>query len=185
MLYWWPGWLICLEHEAIDVDDKVVGHSEFPTCFLACWLVDWLHVTLNRKLGFFRYALIIGPLTSSFFKPSSDKLHTRYHKSSARTRLRRVQERRYEPWRDKTNKMSVRPAKTQTSLGIRPVWPESSLSAWRNLGSLATHRVHSEILIRLSGCPGWSESSLGAQSLCWFCHVAAHMGKILLVSLLR
>ena len=29
-------------------------------------------------------------------------------------------------------------------------------------------------LIRLSGCPGWSESSLGAQSLCWFCHVAAH-----------
>ena len=30
-------------------------------------------------------------------------------------------------------------------------------------------------LIRLGGCPGWSESSLGAQSLCWFCHVAAHM----------
>ena len=24
-------------------------------------------------------------------------------------------------------------------------------------------------------CPGWSESSLGAHSLCWFCHVAAHM----------
>ena len=37
----------------------------------------------------------------------------------------------YEPWHDKTNKMSVRPAKTQISLG---------------------------------GCPGWSESSLGAQS---------------------
>ena len=66
MLYWWPDWLICLEHEAIDVDDKVVGHSEFPTFFLACWLVDWLHVTLNRKLGFFLYVLIIGPLTSSF-----------------------------------------------------------------------------------------------------------------------
>ena len=31
--------------------------------------------------------------------------------------------------RDKTNKMSVRPAKTQISLGIRPVWSESSLSA--------------------------------------------------------
>ena len=26
-------------------------------------------------------------------------------------------------------------------------------------------------LIRLGGCPGWSESSLGAHSLCWFCHV--------------
>ena len=30
---------------------------------------------------------------------------------------------------DKTNKMTVRPAKTQISLGIRPVWSESSLSA--------------------------------------------------------
>ena len=30
-------------------------------------------------------------------------------------------------------------------------------------------------LIRLGGCPGWSESSLGAQSLCWFCHVTAHV----------
>ena len=28
---------------------------------------------------------------------------------------------------DKTNKMTMRPAKTQISLGIRPVWPESSL----------------------------------------------------------
>ena len=25
-------------------------------------------------------------------------------------------------------------------------------------------------LIRLSGCPGWSGSSLGAHSFCWFCH---------------
>ena len=49
-----------------------------------------------------------------------------------------------EPWHDKTNKVSVRPAKTQISLGIRPVWSESSLSAWRKLGSLATHWVHSE-----------------------------------------
>ena len=31
----------------------------------------------------------------------------------------------YEPHRDKTNKMTVCPAKTQTSLGIRPVWSES------------------------------------------------------------
>ena len=39
-----------------------------------------------------------------------------------------------EPRHDKTNKVSVRPAKTQISLGIRPVWSESSLSAWRTLG---------------------------------------------------
>ena len=32
-----------------------------------------------------------------------------------------------EPPRNKTNKMTLRPAKTQISLGIRPVWSESSL----------------------------------------------------------
>ena len=32
----------------------------------------------------------------------------------------------------------------QISLGIRPVWSESSLSTWRKLGSLATHWAHSK-----------------------------------------
>ena len=50
----------------------------------------------------------------------------------------------YEPRHDKTNKMSVRPAKNHISLGIHPVWSESLLSAERNLGSLATHWMHSE-----------------------------------------
>ena len=36
----------------------------------------------------------------------------------------------FEPRHDKTNKMSVHPAKTQISLGICPAWSESSLSAW-------------------------------------------------------
>ena len=45
---------------------------------------------------------------------------------------------------DKTNKMTVRPAKTQISLGIRLVWSESLLSAWRKVGSLATYWAHSE-----------------------------------------
>ena len=31
-------------------------------------------------------------------------------------------------------------------------------------------------------CPGWSESSLGAQSLCWFCHVAAQLVRVLVLS---
>ena len=50
----------------------------------------------------------------------------------------------FEPRHDKTNKVNGRPAKTQISLGIRPVWSESSLSAWRHLGSLPTHWAHSE-----------------------------------------
>ena len=49
-----------------------------------------------------------------------------------------------EPRHDKTNKVSMHPATTQISLGICPVWSESSFSTWRRLGSLATHWVHSE-----------------------------------------
>ena len=45
---------------------------------------------------------------------------------------------------DKTNNVAVRPAKTKISLGIHPVWSESSLSAWRKPESLATLWVHSE-----------------------------------------
>ena len=41
------------------------------------------------------------------------------------------------PPHSKTTKWHIRPAKTQISLGIRPVWSESSLSAWIKLGSPA------------------------------------------------
>ena len=44
----------------------------------------------------------------------------------------------------KPTKWHVRPAKTQISLGIGPVWSETLLSAWRKLGSLATRWAHSE-----------------------------------------
>ena len=58
-------------------------------------------------------------------------------------------------WQNQQN--DVRPAKTQISLGIHPVWSESSLSAWRNLGPQATHWA------QCKECPGWPESLLGAQ----------------------
>ena len=44
----------------------------------------------------------------------------------------------------KPTKWSVCPTKTQISLGIHSVWSESSLSAWRKLGSLATYWALSE-----------------------------------------
>ena len=44
----------------------------------------------------------------------------------------------------KLTKWHVHPAKTLMSLDIRPVWSASSLSAWRKLGSLATHWAHSK-----------------------------------------
>ena len=45
---------------------------------------------------------------------------------------------------------------------------EESLGPWLHIERTA------KTLIRLVG----SESSLGAQSLCWFCHVAAHIDLI-------
>ena len=57
----------------------------------------------------------------------------------------------FEPPHDKINNVAVRPAKTQIrlggsqiSLGIRPVWSESSLSAWRTIGNLATQWTYTE-----------------------------------------
>ena len=44
----------------------------------------------------------------------------------------------------KPTKWYVRPTKPQISLGIRPVWSESSLSVWWKVGPLATHWAHSE-----------------------------------------
>ena len=73
----------------------------------------------------------------------------------------------------KPTKWHVHPAKTPISLGICPVWSESSLSAWRKLGSLAIHWAHSE---------DWSDWADAQADLshrwvhmpfCWFCHKAA------------
>ena len=59
----------------------------------------------------------------------------------------------FEPPHDKTNKMTVRQAKTQISLGIRPVW---SVFAVRSMGSYGPKLFFmwtSKTLIRLSGLP--------------------------------
>ena len=80
-----------------------------------------------------------------------------------------------EPRHDKINKMSVHPVKTRISLGIRPVWSESLLSAWRKLGSLATHWAHCEDSDQTGGMPRLIWVFAGRTLICWFCHVAAQM----------
>ena len=59
----------------------------------------------------------------------------------------------------KPTKWHVRPAKTLISMGIRLVWSESSLRALRIAKDLSGQRR----LIRLGGCPSWSESLRGAR----------------------
>ena len=69
----------------------------------------------------------------------------------------------------KPTKWPVRPAKTQISLGIRPDWSESSLSAWKTVGSLATQWAHSEDSDPPNQSLPWAH-----RSFCWFCREAAH-----------
>ena len=56
----------------------------------------------------------------------------------------------------KPTKWHVRPAKTQISLGIRPVWSDLRFPLEENLGPWLPIK---------RGCPGWSESSLGAHAI--------------------
>ena len=73
----------------------------------------------------------------------------------------------------KTNKMSVRPAKTQISLGIRPVWSVFSVrmkKAW-----ILSYPLSAQRRLRSAWA---SRSSLGARSFCWFCHEVAHISLL-------
>ena len=70
-------------------------------------------------------------------------------------------------------------ASAQSDQSLRCLHEES-------LGPLLAIKRTAKTLIRLGGCPGWSESSLGAHSFCWFCHVAPRMLRCtLLLSLCK
>ena len=60
-----------------------------------------------------------------------------------------------EPQHDKTNKITCTSSKDSDQSGDPPVWPESSLSAWRSIGSLATHNADSD---------DWSDWAADAQA---------------------
>ena len=64
---------------------------------------------------------------------------------------------------DKTNKMTVHPAKTRISLGIRPVWSESSL---------CTQWVAKDPSFLRADSEGWSDwaDAQADLSLCWAAH---------------
>ena len=65
-------------------------------------------------------------------------------------------------WQKQQN--DVRPAKTQISLDIRPVWSESSL-----YGETLDPQLPSECTANLSLC------SLAHRSFYWFCHAVVHI----------
>ena len=67
-----------------------------------------------------------------------------------------------------------------TQRRLRSAWASAqsdqfSLSAWRNLGSLATHWAHSEDSDQTGWMPRLIWVFAGRTSVCWFCHEVAHM----------
>ena len=76
----------------------------------------------------------------------------------------------YEPQQDKTNKMTVHPAKIHLPSLLSLCYPhEEAMGPW-----LPTART-AKTLIRLGAYPGWSESSLGAHTILWICRAVAHI----------
>ena len=76
----------------------------------------------------------------------------------------------------KPTKWPMCPAKTPISLGIHPVWSESSLSGWRKLGSLATHWAHSEGSVQTGWVPRLIWVFAGHTGhFVKFCHTVAHI----------
>ena len=81
----------------------------------------------------------------------------------------------FEPSHDKTNKMACAPSEDSDQPGNQPslirVFAVRMKKAWALSYPVSAERR----LIRLGGCPGWSESSLGADSFLGFCPDAAHL----------
>ena len=74
-----------------------------------------------------------------------------------------IEKNKYEPPRDETNKVNMRPAKTRISLGIRPVW--SVFAVRMKKGWIFSYPLSAQWRLWsdwVDICPVWSESSLGA-----------------------
>ena len=76
----------------------------------------------------------------------------------------------FEPQHDKTKKITCAPSEDSA----QPAHPRSVGSLGPNVSSCGQRR-----LIRLSGCPGWSESFLGARIILLFCRAPAHLPEAL------
>ena len=92
------------------------------------------------------------------------------------------------PPHDKTNKITVLPAKTQISLCIRPVWSEFHCPHKETFDPKLPIKRIAKNLISLGGFPGWSESSFGAQVILLVlscCGVCSFMPNVILSLILH
>ena len=130
----------CLYYTPI-VKKKYESLYIFIQVFDCLYLIRWpKHGKSSILIVLFRWHVLIELCKETFIK----SIHSREHPILALiVRMLHIvthmKGKLFEPPHGKTNKLTVHPSKTQISLGICPVWSESSLSPWRKLGSLATH----------------------------------------------
>ena len=142
-------------------------------CLATFWNPIWVDMSSYFCGAYFQYVYIgilhgIDDWHFKFVKRSFKNL-TKLDMTSTK-----VSSSKFEPHHDKTNK-SVRPAKTQISLGIRPVrsvFAVRLMGSWGpTVSSCGQRRLWSDwadaqadLSVRCSHLP-----------LCWFCHVAAQI----------
>ena len=80
---------------------------------------------MKKTIFFFRKHINVSDCSQSNFAPNTQS----QVQANLMSKTVKYDMEIYEPRRDKTNKVTVRSAKTQISLGICPDWSESSLWA--------------------------------------------------------
>ena len=127
------------------LDSVVIGYDCLGTCFLLC--MNWKCKFISVKTSFWIHqntvlsCFICFPWYILYVGPALN-----------------------EPPHDKTNKMACAPAITQISLGIRPVWSESSLCAQWVVKDPRFLHADSEYIDQTERMPRF-ESSLGAHTI--------------------
>ena len=86
------------------------------------------------------------------------------------------------PPHDKTNKIACEPSQDRSAWHLPYLirgFIVCMMKAWVLSYPLSAQRR----LIRLGGCPGWSESWLGTHLFCCFCHEMAHLWFVWIMAL--
>ena len=83
-------------------------------------------------------------------------------------------------WQDKQYECA--PSEDSDQPGHPPSLTSLRCPHEENLGPELPIERTAKTLVRLGRCPGWSESSLGAYSFCWFCHFVGQLTESFLSS---
>ena len=147
-------------------DQPVHVHSLISAFVVPC--LDRSYTSICYSRNFKTLASSAGWFESYLVSHPEDRFSRGSSKKQLKVSVKQTKKNYLSHHMSKQTKWPMRPAKTQISLGICPVWSQSSLSAWKNLGILATHWAHSKQSDQTGRISGWSESSLGAHHFVGF-----------------